>query len=72
MAWRQVNRAGPAGHAAGAGGVRGRPAHHQRRDDIAVLIARLRRIPEDRFVSWTLPADPAAVRRARGLVRTRL
>ncbi|MGI5320882.1 ATP-binding protein [Actinomadura nitritigenes] len=36
------------------------------------LIARLRRIPEDRFVSWTLPADPAAVRRARGLVRTRL
>ncbi|QKG26401.1 SpoIIE family protein phosphatase [Actinomadura verrucosospora] len=44
----------------------------QHRDDIAVLIARLRRIPEDRFVSWTLPADPAAVRRARGLVRTRL
>ncbi|MFB4299498.1 SpoIIE family protein phosphatase [Actinomadura sp. NTSP31] len=44
----------------------------QHRDDIAVLIARLRRIPEDKFVSWTLPADPAAVRRARGLVRTQL
>ncbi|REE99470.1 SpoIIE family protein phosphatase [Thermomonospora umbrina] len=44
--------------------------HH--RDDIAVLIARLRRVPEDRRVSWTLPADPAAVRRARGLVRTQL
>ncbi|GAA3983445.1 hypothetical protein GCM10023085_77000 [Actinomadura viridis] len=44
--------------------------HH--RDDIAVLLARLRRLPEDRFGSWTLPSDPAAVRRARGLVRDRL
>lgn len=44
--------------------------HH--RDDIAVLIARLRRLPEDRRASWTLPADPAAVRRARGLVRAQL
>lgn len=44
--------------------------HH--RDDIAVLIARLRRLEEDRRVSWTLPADPAAVRRARGLVRDQL
>ncbi|RFS85511.1 GAF domain-containing protein [Actinomadura spongiicola] len=44
----------------------------QHRDDIAVLIARLRRLPEDRFASWTLPADPAAVRRARGLVRSKL
>ncbi|SFN17631.1 SpoIIE family protein phosphatase [Actinomadura madurae] len=44
----------------------------QHRDDIAVLIARLRRLPEDRYASWTLPADPAAVRRARGLVRARL
>ncbi|MFC6935201.1 SpoIIE family protein phosphatase [Actinomadura yumaensis] len=44
--------------------------HH--RDDIAVLIARLNRLPEDRRASWTLPSDPAAVRRARGLVRSRL
>src|SRR5690606_29927487 len=44
----------------------------QHRDDIAVLNARLRRLPEDQYASWTLPADPAAVRRARGLVRTRL
>ncbi|NDU72187.1 SpoIIE family protein phosphatase [Actinomadura sp. DSM 109109] len=44
----------------------------QHRDDIAVLIARLRRLPQDRYSSWTLPADPAAVRRARGLVSTRL
>ncbi|SEF43858.1 Serine phosphatase RsbU, regulator of sigma subunit [Thermomonospora echinospora] len=42
------------------------------RDDIAVLIARLRRMPADQRASWTLPADPAAVRRARGLVRTQL
>jgi serine phosphatase RsbU (regulator of sigma subunit)/anti-sigma regulatory factor (Ser/Thr protein kinase) len=44
----------------------------QHRDDIAMLIARLRRIPEENHVSWELPGDPAAVRRARGLVRTRL
>ncbi|WP_018654917.1 SpoIIE family protein phosphatase [Actinomadura flavalba] len=44
--------------------------HH--RDDIAVLISRFRRLPEGRCVSWTLPADPAAVRRARGLVRSQL
>ena len=44
----------------------------QHRDDIAMLVARLRRIPESDHVSWELPADPAAVRRARGLVRARL
>ncbi|GAA2577454.1 SpoIIE family protein phosphatase [Actinomadura fulvescens] len=44
--------------------------HH--RDDIAVLIARLHRLPDDRCASWSLPADPAAVRRARGLVRSKL
>jgi serine phosphatase RsbU (regulator of sigma subunit) len=44
--------------------------HH--RDDIALLIARLRRLDPDRWVSWTLPSAPAAVRRARGLVRTQL
>ncbi|MGK5554314.1 SpoIIE family protein phosphatase [Actinomadura kijaniata] len=44
----------------------------QHRDDIAVLLARLHRIPGDAHVSWDLPADPAAVRRARGLIRTTL
>ncbi|MFF5264027.1 SpoIIE family protein phosphatase [Actinomadura viridis] len=44
----------------------------QHRDDIAMLVARLRRIPDDHHVSWELPADPAAVRRARGLIRARL
>ncbi|WP_026415075.1 ATP-binding SpoIIE family protein phosphatase [Actinomadura oligospora] len=42
------------------------------RDDIAMLVARLRRIPASHHVSWELPAEPAAVRRARGLVRDRL
>jgi anti-sigma regulatory factor (Ser/Thr protein kinase) len=44
----------------------------QNRDDIAVLLARLRRLPEDRRQTWTLPCDPAAVRRARGLVSSAL
>ncbi|WP_433324143.1 ATP-binding SpoIIE family protein phosphatase [Spirillospora sp. CA-294931] len=44
----------------------------QHRDDIAMLVARLRRIPADDHVSWELPPDPAAVRRARGLIRGRL
>lgn len=44
----------------------------EHRDDIAVLLARLRRLPEGRRHSWTLPSDPAAVRRARGLVSTAL
>ncbi|MEV4259325.1 ATP-binding protein, partial [Spirillospora sp. NPDC049652] len=42
------------------------------RDDIAMLVARLRRIPASHHVSWELPAEAAAVRRARGLVRDRL
>jgi anti-sigma regulatory factor (Ser/Thr protein kinase) len=39
------------------------------RDDIAVLIARLRRLPEENIVSVTLPARPTAVREARARVR---
>ncbi|WP_084219765.1 SpoIIE family protein phosphatase [Spirillospora albida] len=44
----------------------------EHRDDIAMLVARLGRLPADRHASWELPAEPAAVRRARGLVRARL
>jgi serine phosphatase RsbU (regulator of sigma subunit) len=44
----------------------------QHRDDIAVLLARLRRLPAERCVAWKLPAEAAAVRRARGLVSTAL
>jgi serine phosphatase RsbU (regulator of sigma subunit)/anti-sigma regulatory factor (Ser/Thr protein kinase) len=43
-------------------------ADHQR-DDIAVLIARLRRIPADHHVSWQLPAELTSARRARTLIR---
>jgi serine phosphatase RsbU (regulator of sigma subunit)/anti-sigma regulatory factor (Ser/Thr protein kinase) len=39
------------------------------RDDIAVLIARLRRIPEDQRISWTLEPEFPSVREARVLVR---
>jgi serine phosphatase RsbU (regulator of sigma subunit)/anti-sigma regulatory factor (Ser/Thr protein kinase) len=41
---------------------------HQR-DDIAVLIARLNRIPEDRRECWTLRSLPQSVREARVLIR---
>jgi serine phosphatase RsbU (regulator of sigma subunit)/anti-sigma regulatory factor (Ser/Thr protein kinase) len=41
---------------------------HQR-DDIAVLIARLRRIPEDNRLSWSLPTAETSVREARMLIR---
>jgi serine phosphatase RsbU (regulator of sigma subunit)/anti-sigma regulatory factor (Ser/Thr protein kinase) len=39
------------------------------RDDIAVLIARLRRIPEDQRICWTLEPEFPSVREARVLVR---
>jgi serine phosphatase RsbU (regulator of sigma subunit)/anti-sigma regulatory factor (Ser/Thr protein kinase) len=41
---------------------------HQR-DDIAILIARLRRIGSDRHVSWNLTPKLTASRRARSLIR---
>ena len=41
----------------------------QQRDDIALLMARLNRIPADNHVSWTLPAELTSARRARGLIR---
>ena len=40
---------------------------HQR-DDIAVLIARLRRLPADHHASWTLEPKLTAVREARALL----
>jgi serine phosphatase RsbU (regulator of sigma subunit)/anti-sigma regulatory factor (Ser/Thr protein kinase) len=39
------------------------------RDDIAVLIARLHRIPADHHVTWKLPAELTSARRARVLIR---
>jgi len=41
----------------------------QHRDDIAVLIARLRRIPADLHVSWQLPAELTSAGQARMLIR---
>jgi serine phosphatase RsbU (regulator of sigma subunit)/anti-sigma regulatory factor (Ser/Thr protein kinase) len=41
----------------------------EHRDDIAVLIARLRRIPSDHVVSWTLPSELTSASRARSLIR---
>jgi serine phosphatase RsbU (regulator of sigma subunit)/anti-sigma regulatory factor (Ser/Thr protein kinase) len=41
----------------------------QQRDDIALLIARLRRIPEDNFVSWKLTSELTSAHRARTLIR---
>jgi serine phosphatase RsbU (regulator of sigma subunit)/anti-sigma regulatory factor (Ser/Thr protein kinase) len=41
----------------------------QQRDDIALLIARLRRIPEDNYVMWRLPAELTSAHRARTLIR---
>jgi serine phosphatase RsbU (regulator of sigma subunit)/anti-sigma regulatory factor (Ser/Thr protein kinase) len=41
----------------------------QQRDDIALLIARLRRIPEDNYVNWKLPAELTSAHRARSLIR---
>lgn len=42
------------------------------RDDIAVLITRLRKLPRDHVAWWTMPANPTSVRDARGKVRATL
>jgi len=42
---------------------------HTKRDDIAVLIAKLRRIPEDNRMIWELAPDEISVRQARMLIR---
>jgi serine phosphatase RsbU (regulator of sigma subunit)/anti-sigma regulatory factor (Ser/Thr protein kinase) len=46
-------------------------ADHQR-DDIAVLLARLSRIPDGHHASWSLPDKPTSVRRARTLVNEQM
>jgi serine phosphatase RsbU (regulator of sigma subunit) len=46
-------------------------ADHQR-DDIAVLMARLRRLRPDQHVTWKLASELTSARRARMLVRRRL
>ncbi|KUJ70525.1 histidine kinase [Streptomyces albus subsp. albus] len=46
------------------------PAHQE--DDIALLVARTRAVPEDRVAQWDVPLDPAAVAQVRGQVADRL
>ncbi|WP_437049467.1 SpoIIE family protein phosphatase [Streptomyces sp. enrichment culture] len=41
-------------------------------DDVALLLARVRALPEDRVASWEFPSDPSAVARARSLTRAQL
>ncbi len=41
----------------------------EHRDDIALLVARLRRIPSDHVVTWTLPSELTSASRARSLIR---
>ena len=41
----------------------------EHRDDIALLVARLRRIPRDHVVNWTLPSELTSASRARSLIR---
>ncbi|MGW8377620.1 SpoIIE family protein phosphatase [Streptomyces sp. ODS28] len=43
-----------------------------RKDDVALLMARLNGIPLEDVASWRLPREPRAVRRARELVREQL
>ncbi|MFJ3812464.1 SpoIIE family protein phosphatase [Streptomyces sp. NPDC090073] len=43
-----------------------------RKDDVALLLARLNGIPDDHVAEWRLDAEPLAVPRARRLVRERL
>ncbi|MFF3073290.1 SpoIIE family protein phosphatase [Kitasatospora sp. NPDC057936] len=45
---------------------------HPRRDDIALLLARTRAVPEGATAHWEFPADPAAVGAAREAVARRL
>lgn len=42
------------------------------RDDVALLLARVAALPDDRVASWELPADPSAVAEARSLVQRQL
>jgi hypothetical protein len=42
---------------------------HQQRDDIAILIARLSRIPADNHVRWPLPPELTSAAEARHLIR---
>ncbi|GHI02958.1 PAS sensor protein [Streptomyces cellostaticus] len=52
--------------------IRALNTHGDRKDDVALLMARLNGIPDDHVAEWHLDADPREVARARRLVRDRL
>ncbi|MEV5320893.1 SpoIIE family protein phosphatase [Streptomyces sp. NPDC052687] len=41
-------------------------------DDVALLLARVHALPEDRVASWEFPSEPSAVARAREVTRAQL
>ncbi|MER7490303.1 SpoIIE family protein phosphatase [Streptomyces sp. NPDC126497] len=41
-------------------------------DDVALLLARVHALPEDRVASWEFPSDPSVVARARAVTRDQL
>jgi anti-sigma regulatory factor (Ser/Thr protein kinase) len=49
-----------------------RAGHGDRKDDVALLMARLNGIEPDDVAEWRLALDPAEVRRARAVVREQL
>ncbi|MET4921896.1 SpoIIE family protein phosphatase [Streptomyces sp. PSRA5] len=52
--------------------IRALNTHGGRKDDVALLMARLNGIPEDDVAEWQLALDPREVARARRLVRGKL
>ncbi|MGW1000397.1 SpoIIE family protein phosphatase [Streptomyces sp. NPDC002520] len=52
--------------------IRALNTHGGRKDDVALLMARLNGIPDDHVAEWQLDADPREVARARRLVREQL
>ncbi|EST34999.1 ATP-binding SpoIIE family protein phosphatase [Streptomyces roseochromogenus] len=52
--------------------IRALNTHGGRKDDVALLMARLNGIPDDHVAEWRLDAGPHEVARARRLVRERL
>ncbi|WP_460105883.1 ATP-binding SpoIIE family protein phosphatase [Streptomyces sp. YKOK-J1] len=52
--------------------IRALNTHGGRKDDVALLMARLNGIPGDHVAEWHFDADPSEVARARSLVRDRL
>ncbi|KUN89708.1 PAS sensor protein [Streptomyces bungoensis] len=52
--------------------IRALNTHGGRKDDVALLMARLNGIPDDHVAEWRLDAEPREVGRARRLVRDRL